>query len=43
MHYQILSTLEEVSKAARSLRAVADAVAAEPDSLIFGRRKAEEK
>jgi paraquat-inducible protein B len=37
--YQLLETLQEVGEAARALRAVADAISAEPDSLIFGRRE----
>lgn len=39
INYQLLATLQEVSEAARALRAVADEVSAQPDSLIFGRRE----
>jgi paraquat-inducible protein B len=42
INYQLLDTLQEVSDAARALRAVADAISAEPDSLIFGRREKKE-
>ncbi|MGH0033584.1 MAG: MlaD family protein [Myxococcota bacterium] len=42
INYQLLTTLQEISDAARSLRAVADALSAQPDSLIFGRRPEEE-
>lgn len=38
VQYQLVSTLEEVSRAARALRTAAETINAQPDSLLFGRR-----
>jgi len=42
LQYQVLHTLEEVAKAARSLRALSDTLNAQPESLVFGRSEAGE-
>ena len=37
LNYQLMTTLQDVSEASRSLRALANAIQREPDSLLFGR------
>ena len=41
VQYQLISALQELERAARSVRVLADGVAQQPDSIIFGKRSGE--
>jgi hypothetical protein len=42
VQYQLISALQELERAARSLRVLADALAQQPDSIIFGKGRSED-
>jgi paraquat-inducible protein B len=37
LQYQLIAALQELERAARSVRALADGLSKEPDSIIFGK------
>lgn len=43
LQYQLLTTLEEVTRSARSLRVLTESISEDPNQLIFGRRRSGEK